>query len=79
MAGIIPDLFQETARGAALNINQVIKNYPLDEMSVFTPVKTSLMINAKTVRKVRYSPSLETLRTVNIINRKALQHPQFIP
>jgi len=74
MAAVIPDTIVQTARQTALNLQQVIQGKPLNTLPVLMPVKASLLLNAKTVKRVRYSPSLMTLVSANFINRESLRY-----
>lgn len=63
LGGLTPDTFEQTARRAALDLQQVVLDFDVDDLSVMMPIQARLLINGRTAKKIGYSPDFFLLRT----------------
>lgn len=78
LAGLLPKPLLQTARQAALNLQQAIQGKPLDSIPVLMPVEAALLVNAQTAHRVRFNPDLAILGSIKFLNGDTVRRGEKI-
>ena len=74
LAGLLPEMGDRLARRIALNIQQIMRGTPPEDLQVKMPVEEKLVINAQTAAEIGYSPNFEIMTKAVFLHREML-HP----
>ncbi|MBP7829794.1 MAG: TolC family protein [Kiritimatiellae bacterium] len=69
LAGLAPDISIRLARRLALNMEQVLRGTPPEDLPVRMDVEEKLMINARTAAKIGFYPPFRVLQRAEILYR----------